>query len=337
MFSFWHTNTPDLSSGVYTKSKRKVTLLDEPFIIEDYLPREQDYSLLPNQPFKPQKNVVKSAKDFTLTGERHKAGRSKPHIATKLTKDGELKLFVLKSNPDFPGMTIAAKVYFDLLSLCGVTVPKTYLVKNDAGQIEQIASHMKPGYLDLLHYLDAKSIMHETIHWDIEKLNAILQSQTIRSKPIKGLFENIPVFVFLLDYDAIGPSFTNVGLIENEDHMQAVKIDPDDCKIRAYNDDESFKIAFEKMIELKLKKIPGSIENKLLFQHARPDQIRDGMQRVANLTNFQLSRTINNNDFPHMQYWGKTEKAEALKTLIARRDTFKTHLAKQNATHPKPK
>lgn len=329
MFSFWQNSAaPRAAENNPVYKKEAVTVHDEPFIIQDYLPNENDYTLLPIQPFKPQKNIVKNPDQFNITSERQKFGHSKPVIAHKQCKDGAHKLFSLKSSGRYECFAIAEKTYFDLLALCGVIVPKSYLVKTEQGRLSQIASHMEPGYKDLVHYLEGKTEIHKGYKWDLTALASQLSSQTIHAKPIKGLFENIAVFVFLLDVEAIGPSFTNIGLIEMPNHMQAVKIDPGSCSISGYNNDRTFKIAFAELIQHKFNKIDGnSSENKRVYEHATQDQILDGMQRVADLTDFQLSRTINNKQFPDVEHWGKKEKADALKTLIARRNTFREHLA----------
>ncbi len=103
--------------------------------------------------------------------------------------------FILKPNGNSYSCAFE-KLSYDLLALCGVNVPQTYLVYEEKNKHYWLASRKEKGYQDLSCWLLKinNELKDEAKGW--------LQQQAIpgtngENKPIVGLFENVAVFTFL--------------------------------------------------------------------------------------------------------------------------------------------
>ena len=263
---------------------------------------------------------------------KQSSSNTKPYGATrKDEKTGETEEFVLKTG-NYPPEASLEKIYCDLLALCGVKVPKTYLVA-DKKKAPLLASRKEQGYADLFVWLFSVAARNpqedDRNRWQVDSPKAYkwlatqsMQGKNGEVKPIRGLYENVAIFMFLGDEDAVGGSWSNIGLIEHADHFEAVKIDPGMSGIR---DDFHYPTAEkEYLAQLKSGKIKEYYgdkgENFKIFQHCRREQINDGMKRVARLTDAQLKAVIYNPEIPDVP----TERRGAMfKILLRRRDDYK--------------
>lgn len=234
-------------------------------------------------PFKKQKQVVKPKAKFTKDPECGElGGNSKPSIYNKAAKNG-YKKFVIK---EFKSPVICAleKLAYDLLQLCGVRVPKTYIVENDQKKLASLASRFEPGYKDLKVWLGSPD-------------PALIKDQKLNGKPIKGLFENYAIFAFLQDWDVVGITLENVGLIEHTDYFEVVKIDPGNCNLPP--DSYMLNQYLSQLCAESPGYYPGDRgNNSKIFSYSTKEQKLEGMQRIANLTDEQLKNVIYNSDLP---------------------------------------
>lgn len=136
------------------------------------------------------------------------------------------------------------------------------------------------------------------------------------------------VFAFLEDWDAIGPSYQNIGLIENDNYFQAVKIDPTYSHLDTFQDEDDY--GLEKYLEaLTAKKFKFYYADRgactEVFQYCTREEINDGMRRVAELSDEQLRSIIYNKLIP-LASLPKEERDEIYGVLIKRRDAFRAAL-----------
>lgn len=268
-----------------------------------------------------QKEVVKPADRFKTTTEVLLGGTSKPVVAHKQAKSGKTKEFALKK---FGSANDCAreKLYYDLLRLCGVKVPKTYILADEKGELTILASRIEEGYKNLLYWVggqiqeEKKVVLNQEVQAASFSKQCVLAEYTSnkKDKPIIGLFENLPVFLFLQDWDAVGSAFQNVGLIEGADHFQAVKIDPGCCNMTKKFDPSNywFRACMETLAAKKLTNYPGLPGNANVFKHTTSDQMNDGMFRVANISDEQLRAVVYNKKIPSLSQEDRDDIYEVL-------------------------
>ncbi len=116
---------------------------------------------------------------------------------------------------------ILEKLAYDLYGLLGMEVPESLIVYSDVGGTREygIASSLDDGYQSLADYAKSKSFHIRT------------DNHRHRHAPrppleVNGLFDKFPVFMFLYDYDAIGSTLENVGVVQRHGVWTAIKIDP---------------------------------------------------------------------------------------------------------------
>ncbi len=176
--------------------------------------------------------VVQPRSAFQENGVSYRGGNSN---CIGVTKSGTDEEFVLKNFND--GFYCAhEKLCYDLLALCGVKVPETYIVHEDKADKYWLASRKEPRYQDLYQWLfkAGPDPNPDELPRFFAQITEKLQKQSLLGsdggeKPIRGLYENVAIFMFLQDMDTIGSLYGNIGLIEQEDCFQAVKIDPGSC------------------------------------------------------------------------------------------------------------
>ena len=114
---------------------------------------------------------------------------------------------------------ILEKLAYDLYGLLGMEVPQSLIVYSDVGGAREygIASSLEDGYQSLADYAKAKSF-HIPEHASDDAPAPHLN--------VNGLFDKFPIFMFLYDYDAIGRTLENVGVVLRHGVPTAIKIDP---------------------------------------------------------------------------------------------------------------
>jgi len=289
----------------------------------------------------PQKEVVKPAQRFKKTDRELIGGNSTPIVANKQAKNGKTKEFALKKFKKAESCAIE-KLSYDLLQLCGVKVPKTYILNDERNEPTVLASRIEPGYKDLLFWVGGTLRGKEFTRY-LEKENEIFKNQHIptqnkKEKPIIGLFENVGVFAFLQDRDAVGGSLQNIGLVEHDEYFQAVKIDPGYCTLSHDDDDSSLKRYLDYLQKLSSGNRWYDLDyhgdrggNAAVFNHATPEQVKDGMMRVAKLSDKQLRAVIYN---PKISSLSKETRDGTYNTLIIRRNAYQKQLGVYSSFNP---
>lgn len=284
----------------------------------------------------PQKNVVQPNQKFTNTDLTLSGGNSKPKVSIKNSKSAIEKRFAAKTfEKKYEQSCALEKLSYDLLDLCGLKVPKTYIMHDDSSSI--LLSRIEPGYKNFLDLVGGEcNAENNTFKFDKDALTRSAQTQSIsfnnKNKPIIGLFENVAIFMFLGDRDTIGTSLQNVGLIEHEYHFQAIKIDPGFSHIKPTSTDKiehGFKQYITGLYDLYTTNTTEFFywgdrgNNTLVFSNCTSVQVLDGIHRVSNLTDTQLYEVIHNEKIPFLN---SKERQGIYQLLINRRDTFRVFL-----------
>ncbi|KTD50905.1 hypothetical protein [Legionella quateirensis] len=281
-----------------------------------------------------QKNIILPRKRFKDTKQQLVGGNSTPIITVKKTKSNEHKNFALKKFQNFNAEENCAleKLSYDLLELCGVKVPKTYILPDEKGKYSILVSRIEPGYKDLLIWMGGKLTAKDRIivfdtktHMESFPKQYVLAKHTRnnQNKPIIGLYENVAVFAFLGDWDAVGNTLQNVGLVEYDEYCQLVKIDPGYCN---YNDSSGY--GFKQYLTNLTKLLKGESgffywgdrgKNTEIFQYSSPRQVIDGMERVSTLSNEALHSVIFNEKIPNLS---QKARDNIYTVLTTRRDAY---------------
>ncbi len=276
------------------------------------------------------KQVFQPYSDFTENGKVYATSQRKH---TGAMKSGTNEEFILKKGLGID--CVHEKLCYDLLALCGVKVPETYVIHREKGDGQYwLASRKEKGYQDLGVFLlrvAQKTDQSGKLKIDFPKAEPWLRKQSLPGKdglpkPIQGLYENVAVFMFLQDRDVIGHGSANLGLIEQDNCFQTVKIDPANSDIERAKDDHLNNKALEILRgESKGHYISNNKfdrgTSELVFKHCTSVQINDGMIRVARLTDAQLKSVIYNEQFPDYLLPAVTRNA-IFATLTARRDSY---------------
>ncbi|WP_010597304.1 hypothetical protein [Rickettsiella massiliensis] len=212
-----------------------------------------------------------------------------------------------------------------------------------------MASRIEPGFKDLANWIGITTNFDRIRHgFSLQDPKAFSKQRISgkrtnnnQEKPIIGLFENLAVFVFLGDYDTIGNGFGNVGLIEHDDHFQAIKIDPEQCTLSFFpskpigplsffstdptrmfdktidslfneNKDFVFRIPFGKLADKGI--------NTQVFRHATQEQVMDGIHRIVKLSDQQLHTVIFNREIVGLP---DAHRKHIYDELIKRRDKLR--------------
>lgn len=169
-----------------------------------------------------------------------------------------LKEFIVKDPAKTKSGVVALspaleKIASDLYELCGIEVPKTYLIKKrEGGKVRYLlASKIVPGYNDLHNYFDKENQNREKAQAVIEKLDVLEREnrpehlrqykQVLSELNIVNLEKLLVAYIFLQDFDVIGRYFNNMGLIEEQGQRRIVKIDPGNAKFQPERTSGSFK------------------------------------------------------------------------------------------------
>ncbi|WP_172653465.1 hypothetical protein [Legionella fallonii] len=282
----------------------------------------------------PQKNIILPRERFKDTEQQLVGGNSTPIVTVKETKSNKSKNFALKK---FNSQETCAleKLSYDLLELCGVKVPKTYILPDEKGNYSILVSRIEPGYKDLLIWMGGElNAEVKRVTFNIETHKESFPKQYVlakytsnnQNKPIIGLYENVGVFAFLGDWDAVGNTLQNVGLLEYDKYCQLVKIDPEYCNYGEYDSSGyGFKQYLTNLTKL-LNRESGFFywgdrgKNTEIFQYSSPKQVMDGMDRVSTLSNEALHSVIFNKKIPNLS---QEVRDNIFKVLTTRRDAYK--------------
>lgn len=288
------------------------------------------------------KTVIQPSERFVDTGVKLYGGATQPVVTTKVPKSQETKPQVTKqfAKKKFSDERSCAyeKLAYDLLELCGVKVPKTYILADENNEFTLLVSRIEPGYKNLLDWCGGS--------YNLETIEKNLSNQCISSnqktKPIVGLYENLAVFNFLHDWDAIGGSLTNVGLIEFDEYFQLVKIDPGQCdlvdrfgSLSQYQNEDYLK-GLKALLDGSEEGFIGSHRfvnmqkpYTAIFKKASPLQIMDGLERVSSISDEALRSVIFNEKIPTLSL---EEREDIFTLLIRRRNDFQALVAKYSLT-----
>lgn len=269
-----------------------------------------------------QKQMIKSAEGFK---DLRPINLMKDHIleGNKKTHSGQNKPYIWKIFPD-KSKCLHEKICYDLLQLCGVKVPKTYIVRSQEGSYTILASQKEKGYRDLFTCVGGEKIGNIFVKTNPSVLEQSFAKQCVladytsnnQEKPIVGLFENLVIHtVFLMDWDGVGGALQNIGLVERDHYFQAIKIDPEKSE---FNIDHS---VFTESLNAMISGNHAKFASHELFKFATHEQIQEGMARVAHVTNEQLRDVIYNPKLPFLY-----ERPYIFRELIDRRNAFREHL-----------
>ncbi len=179
-----------------------------------------------------------------------------------------------------------------------------------------------------------------------EARTKVLAEQKINGKPIKGLFENLPIFEFIFDYDAIGFSISNVLFVEKEDCYETIKIDPGSVML----DEKKFPGETNPFQQKKMNTFftnkcilddmqRGSSSNlREAYQNIQPEQKLAGIKKVIQLTDEQIANTVNKSCDD--KFLPALKKQSIIETLKMRRELFRDYYyqipLRQPTTAPTP-
>lgn len=161
-----------------------------------------------------------------------------------------------------------------------------------------------------------------------EKRVSLIADQKINGKPIKELFENLPVMAFLFDWDGLGSGLDNFGFLDHGDYYQFLKIDPAEvCPLTAPDGRAIEQYGFDA-----LKEANGTILHQFqmyqndqwnfqkLFKLATYEQKFDGIRRITALSDKQINDTVNNTE--GARFIAEEKRKAIIQELIRRRDLF---------------
>jgi len=226
---------------------------------------------------------------------------------------------------------INEKLAYDILALCGVFVPKTYLVLNKAGTaVVGLASQRYPNARELGKFIS--NIGYKT------KRGEFFAAKGIDGKPIIGLYDMIGPLVFIFDRDGIGNAFSNILLLEQANYYQAIKIDPGEACLGKYffgtmKSEEYFinyedepkaglSTDFKSGCLLNLFKVNEKWRFSEVFTHATENEIKRGLKTVCEIKPEQLYQIIYNKKIPDSAL-NQRKRNEIYTTLLARLNRIK--------------
>jgi hypothetical protein len=231
------------------------------------------------------------------------------------------------------------KLAFNLYELCGVRVPESRIIAgksetkgNDGaktmwiGGVDPLRSVPVYESKELIHSMplyDACEKKEESCHYiaseklegfqsfqeifglekfdssEMARLNQAFSEQKYNGKPIRGLFENIAIYAFLFDWDALGHALNNIGLIDCGEYYQVIKIDPGEVCLSSRPDGQPIEkngfmdlSSSTVLTEFSMAKSDDWNFQKV-FRHASLSQKLDGICRVVNLTEEAIRQAIN--------------------------------------------
>src|SRR3990167_5799490 len=311
-----------------------------------------------------QKNVTKDYADFKQNpNAKILQGATNPIIFNKFsTKHQAYKSFVVKSQKDTLGFgrgledltnTEAAliKLKYDLYELLGTKVPKTYLIEEKIRETNttrlHLASKIEPGYQDLVRWMEKNPGVLNPRDYFANEANKlqIFRDRNINGKPITGLFDLLPILLFLDDYDAIGGNFSNIGLIETKDKFITVKIDPEHVNLYTtrylceflntepeLGSDErrsTLLVTYEAkylhyLIISKRESHPQGVYPRFseVFQNIKDADNLPGLEKIILLRDRDLQQIIYNSKIPD-KYLPQQERDKIFLSLRERRNIFR--------------
>ncbi len=242
-----------------------------------------------------------------------------------------------------PEQAAIEKLASDLFQLCGMNVPKTYLLEqNDASGVPHVvglASKIIPNSKTLKSCFEGMTT---------EQRTSFYLNHEINGKPIAGLYQYLATFAFICDYDGIGAYYSNLLVVEEPLCNRIYKIDPGEARITNYFTNEitmedvyeqtedlsswsGFDADLEKGVILKLFYHNPKWRYNDIFGAQTWQQHQDnlyGIAKICRLTDKALKKTIFNPAIPELALSNKKRK-EILNSLIMRRDNFRVFYQQQ--------
>lgn len=255
---------------------------------------------------------------------------------------------------------IATRLY----AACGVTVPKTYILKKQEKNevIYKLASQRIPGYKDLFYHLGGISEIDKIDELekaaktrDPEKRAAKRNEHLARYKEKldalkinnkeRDLARFLTSAMFLKDYDAINRYFHNVGLVPDGHGYKLVKIDAGEVNFKGdFEINPTNPFILDDLVEI----VNGS--DYILGEYNR--RFREIFQCVAgeemlaerlaaiklliDISDEKLHEIIFDQEIIDEGLLTKEECSEIFETLKTRREAFRVAYADQLAKHPVP-
>ncbi len=201
---------------------------------------------------------------------------------------------------------VSEKIAYDLYQLLGIHVPESYIVEDIGARgkkLYYIASSLEEGYESLAAY---RASLH------------LPEGEPLQ---IPGLTDQFPIFLFLYDYDAIGKTMENIGMVSKKDSPKKIPIKIDPGAVSLFNRADGNPTTYPDL-ETSSKNFFTFPNLKKIFTSSHLSDYPKAMEKISSISEKEFRDIIFTSDIPD-EIFPQEMRRIMLQVLLHRKNEFR--------------